>query len=506
MSDPKPRTSFDRAVTRRDSYENVFTNVGVYGKDKSLGSTPTFFPLAYAECETLYRGNDLASRAVDLWVDEAHRQGWKLKIRDKQAKPGDRSMQEQAEDATTYFEELDAEALLVECEQKARWGGGSAILVGADDGALDLRQPLREDAIRSIKFLTVLTSRELVPARMYRDPLQKNFGKVEIWRVQPEADALLVGGQIAGDMLEVHESRLIIFPGIEVSKAQLRANNMWGDSIFNRMNKVLSDYSLSWSAAVILLQDFAQAVIKIKDLAMLIDSDRDDVVVERFKMIDLGRSVARAIVLNEGEEYERKATPIQGMPEMLDRLAKRLCAACRMPASLLFGDSPAGLNATGAVNERWFYDEIKTYQNRTLKPRHTRLMKLCLLAKDNEATNGVEPDDWCVEYQSPWQMTDKEKAEIRKLSADTDKVLIDAQVITPEEACKSHFGGDGFNPDLEIDWGLRDKFGAIEAEEIPGIDPVTELPLAPIPGQHSNVPGKSPPVKPEKSNGKPEVE
>jgi hypothetical protein len=65
----------------------------------------------------------------------------------------------------------------------------------------------------------------------------------------------------------IHESRMIVFPGIRVSRyQQSTARGGWGESVLSRVYRVLRDFNTAWSSAGVLVTDFAQSVIKIAGL------------------------------------------------------------------------------------------------------------------------------------------------------------------------------------------------------------------------------------------------
>lgn len=385
-------------------------------------------------------------------------------------KPNEEPKQ-QAEEVMAQVEDLDVLGKFHEAACYERAYGGAAILVGADDGAFDLKQPLNLEAIKSVKWLTVLTPRELVPVAWYADPAAPKYGEPEIWRIQREADAssgTMVGGKRKVSNLdrgaEIHESRLIIFPGIKVSRLQVRSNMApgFGDSVLVRCNRVLTDFNLSWSSASILLQDFAPSVFKMKDLADLIASDENQIVINRALAIEMSRSTARAVMIDSEEEYERQTTPITGLDAMLEKFCTRLAAAADMPVTLLMGQAPAGLNATGASDIRFFYDRVKSRQKTKMLPRLKRLLKLIMLAKEGPL-KGKEPKNWSITFNPLWQLTELEKADLRVKQAAVDKIEIDAAVTTPEEVAASRHGGDEWSSKTVIDFEGR-KTLAVEHE------------------------------------------
>jgi phage-related protein (TIGR01555 family) len=229
---------------------------------------------------------------------------------------------------------------------------------------------------------------------------------------------------------------------------------------------------MSWGGAAHLLSDFSQAVYKIKGLAELIAANEDETIINRFRIIDLARSLVRAVVIDADEDFERKTTPMSGVPEVLDRFSTRMAAAAQMPVTLMMGQSPAGLNATGASDIRFFYDTIKAKQTKHLVPPLERVLTLIFKAKEGP-TKGKEPEKWSIKPRPLWQLTEKEQAEVRKLQAETDEIYINSQVAAPEEIAISRFGGDKYSTETVIDFESRKEM-ADATQAIPGDPKETE--------------------------------
>jgi phage-related protein (TIGR01555 family) len=369
--------------------------------------------------------------------------------------------------------------------------GGGAVLVGVNDGAgLDqLREPVREGSIRAVDFLTVFDASECQAIAWQNNPIARGFGEPEIYRLNPRSPGGVDAKGNIGNLgnVEVHASRILRFSGPVASRADLASNQGWGMSIFNRIMLVLRDFGASWDSASALLADFAQAVYKIKGLADLIATDREGVVLKRLKLMDLSRSYLRGIVLDaEGEDFERKPTPIAGLPDLMDRFCNRLAAAVDMPVAMLMGQAPAGLNATGAENTRYFYDRIANMQRSQVKPELDKLVRYLMLAR------GTEPDVWELRFRPLWQLDDVQKAAIRANLATADNAMIAAGVVTPEEVADSRYGGDEFGLDLKLDVEAREAFASTEPAEVDDLDDEAEGAPAPVPSPAPTVPAGGP--------------
>lgn len=434
---PKRKTlTTDPRALNRDGWENLLTGAGDLNRDKRLRASPNAVRLSYQDCKALYAGNDMAARIVDAPAEEMTRKWATVEIADKE---------ETAKEICARLDELKAQWTIRQALKWQRAYGGAGVLIGANDGAtLDrLKEPLNESAIRSIDYLTAFDCRELLVLSYYDNPLDKGFGLPKLYRLNPRSFGL---ASTLG-MVDVHESRILRFSGPVASRDELLFNQGWGESVLNRAHEVIRNFDLAWDSASGLLADFAQAVFKIKGLADAISSDREGVVLKRLQLMDLSRSYLRGIALDaESEDFERKPTPISGLAEIMDRFCNRLAAAARMPVSLLMGQAPSGLNATGQENTRYYYDQIKALQLAEVHEPLKRLVKLLLLVK-----NKTEPKLWSVTFPALWELDDTQKADMRSKLATADGVYLANGVIAPHEVAESRFGGDEFGIDLKLD-------------------------------------------------------
>ena len=277
------------------------------------------------------------------------------------------------------------------------------------------------------------------------------------------------GGAGAAKPKRIHASRFVRFDGVMTTKRRKANNGGWADPVYIRLEKILRDFGIAWKSVGNLIQDFAQAVFKMRGLADAIASDDEGLVLSRVQAMDLCRSVARAIPLDaEDEDFMRQQTPIAGLPELMDRFAIRLSSAARMPVTLLMGMSPAGLNATGESDIVFFYDQIKAMQEAKLREPINRLIELIFASADGPA----EPGAWSFEFNPLWQMSDKESAEIRKLQAETDSIYLDRSVLSENEVAESRFGGDVYSTETNLDREMRD--GEPELEAATGVENVQD--------------------------------
>lgn len=512
-------------VYRCDGWVNAMTGLNVAGFDKRRAAQFMGKRLTEFEAEEIWRGDDIIERAVETTPLVMLRNGFDVNISDegtaekvdmpKDTGDGDPFLagrmdrdhrlnavslkrmrartRKQAQGKRTRMDQLDAAdvkrevakkaaalkmvALFIEAQQMANAFGGAALWIGADE--LGKRwedrdrqaKKLDPNKLKDIRHLILLRPHECWPTRWYGDDLEPNYGTPSHFYVKRDT----MGGSASNPPIIVHESRLIRFYGAITSRRQMATNNSWGDPIILRILEIVADFHSAYQGAAHLIQDFAQAVQTVEGLAELIAAGDEDVLAKRAAMIAQARSIARTVMIDSKETYTREATPVTGLSDLMDRMAKRVAAGLHMPSSLLFGDSPAGLNATGDTDVRWYYDEVANKRELHLRPRLEYLLRLIFLCTEGP-TAGIEPAGWKVAFGPLWQPTEKEIAERNYAQAQADALYVTNGIVTPEEVADSRFGGDEWSPETKLDEELRDQMidvheGVVEDQVAEGTIP-----------------------------------
>jgi len=408
----------------------------------------------YQRFEDIYHGDDLGGRIVDELVSDMVRKWIRLNVTMRDDADADDNVQA-ASDMVQALDDIKARARVKDALKWAQVFGGSIIFIGADDGGGDdpesMAQPLRENAIRSIRFLEVFDRWDVDIETEYSDPMSPKFGQPETYRLRTISSTR--GGAVQPGMV-IHETRTVRFDGVRVNRRRLQRNSGWHDSIYIRIEETLGDFGISWAGAAHLLADFAPAVFTSPGLAQSMAMDGDGNIINRMTTMDICRSTVRMIPIDEGEKLERQVTPLSGMPDTLAMFILRLCAAAKMPVTKLFGQSPSGLNSTAEGDLSFWYDRVEGQQEEDVRDPLEYIVKLLWLAKDGP-TGGVEPKSWALDFESLWQMSQQEEALARKTQAETDAVYIDTGVLTNEEVARSRFGGDRYSFETQLDEDMR---------------------------------------------------
>lgn len=421
-----------RDVLRLDSWENAITGLGTL-RDKLKAHAPRMSPqLPDAALEALHTDDDICARIIEQLPGDALRNGFTVSLPNDSI--ADASSVGKAIDKA--LANLGAESALREAWVWGRLYGFGAVLLGVDDG-LPLFEPLDIDKVVGLSHLTVLRRPQLHPETYYDDISKPMYGKVETYRIT--TSVLPRGSQSRQAYRDkqtrdyvVHESRLLSFRGAPTSRWGIQSASEWDDSILQRVYQAVQASSSSWMSAAHLMTDASQGVLKITNLMQLLTAAGEEKLRQRIRFLDLGRSVCRALLIDERETFERTPTPFTGVPELLDRFMMRVASAAQMPVTILFGRSPAGMNATGEADTRAWYDQVATERSKRLTPQIDKLVRV-LTAVDHGPTKGVVIDEFAVVYPPLWQPTAKERAETLKITADALATLTTSRIILPEE-------------------------------------------------------------------------
>ncbi|WP_218064117.1 phage portal protein [Nguyenibacter vanlangensis] len=130
----------------------------------------------------------------------------------------------------------------------------------------------------------------------------------------------------------------------------------------------------------------------------------------------------------ESEDIKVLTANLSGLNELQAQSQEFMASIPGIPLVKLFGIQPTGLNASSDGEIRVFYDEIAAFQEANVGPILRKIFHLSQLNLWGE----IDPD-LDFEFVHLWQMDEKQLAEIQKIKADTDAVLVEAGIIAAEE-------------------------------------------------------------------------
>jgi hypothetical protein len=418
-----------------DSWANAYTNMGILGKDKRMS---TFYQanaiLPEGILTDLYRSNGLARRIVDLPAKEMTR-AW-LEIE------GDSDGKMVAE-----LERINARLKMREMLIWSRLYGGAVAVLITDDGQ-SLDAPLNRNGMRQVQGISVYHRFrcQWMESDLYGDPSRANYLTPQFYTIYP------IDGR---NSFRVHESRALRLDGALVPDWERLMNQGWGDSVLQSCYEELRRVGEGYADSEFILGEFITSVFGIKGfVSMLATRETAEEIKRRLELLDLSRHLLHAMMVDaDGETYEKHASTITGVPELLDRFAQALAGVLGWPVTVLMGRSPAGLNATGESDIRNWYDMLAAEQEDKLTPLVRRLLQFLGGQKDGQGLK--EFAEAKIIWKPLWQMTEKETADLRKTTAEADVIYVQNGILDADEVAQSRFGGDRWSAETTLDDEIR---------------------------------------------------
>lgn len=449
-------------IARGDGWANLVTGLGIAGRDK--GQHTIFAPpreLHQIEVENLYRGDAIATRIVDVLPSDAMRQWFEIRISQEMESgqmldPADVNLLESG-----IQSELRRLKARTKVKRSMRWDrlyGGAITLMIIDDERPS-EEPVDLENLKQVQALLPMHRYRVTQGPIEQDPTSRHFGLPGSYTLHPRIANDPMGFKI------VHADRVLRFQSIDIPEdAKRRTLDDWGDSIYVRTLPALSEYQISHKAAASLVHDFSQAVWTIPGLSQMLASKREDLIQARYGAMDYVRSTMNMVMIDGdaaggggGEKFERVATPVSGLPDLLDRGSIRLSAATGMPMTKLFGIAAKGFaNEDKSGTDNWNND-VKSYQEEVVIPEFEVLVGYLFLQKESPVSGKV-PKVFELEANPLEQQNPTEIAANRKATAETDAIYLDRQVLDPQEVADSRFTSEGYSTETTLDRENREAF------------------------------------------------
>jgi hypothetical protein len=164
-----------------------------------------------------------------------------------------------------------------------------------------------------------------------------------------------------------------------------------------------------------------------------------------------------------------------------------VAGASEIPLTLLLGQAPAGLNATGDNDVRNFYDSVRQFQTTDLQDSLSSVDEALV-----RSTLGDLPDGVVYEWDPLWQMSEAEKAAVSKTKMDSVQIIVNTNLFAQEElrpAVADMLIDDGLLPSLDQHMLSEDEMAELLNANMPGpgeeqqaeVDPKTGQPVDPQP-------------------------
>jgi phage-related protein (TIGR01555 family) len=291
-----------------------------------------------------------------------------------------------------------------------------------------------------------------------------------------------------GASIRVHRSRVLVFPGAVATDYETRARQGWGISIIDPVYECLQRNATAWASAASAIANCQYSVYKLRGLDKMFSMPGgEERAKARARAMEMAKSMINAVLIDAEDEYVRENPNFGNLPGMLDQFMLDVASALDMPATILWGRSPAGMNATGESDFEHWYTSCEAYREHHLRPRLHEFLEVLMQSKEGP-TRGRLMDGWRVHFPGLRQMSDKERADLRAVVSHADEVDIKSGVLMPQEVAVSRFRPEGYSIDTQVDLDLRERLLKLEMEQretemeegrAPGMTPAPPPPTPP---------------------------
>lgn len=415
---------------REDGYVNLLNKYGTKQDNSEAYKFEREPVIPDMQLTGLYDGNGLFSKIIDTPAEEALKHGFDLNLKSDE-------LNAFVEDA---LDDLEWEERAATAIKWARLYGGALIVMLIDDGR-GLEEPVDWEHIRSIDELRVYERSIVQPD--YASLYQQDYGGKGVGnRVskfgQPEYYYV---SSIYGSF-KVHESRCLVFRnGVLPEQTSNATYLFWGMPEYVRIRRALRETVTAHTDSVKLLERSVQAIYSMKGLASLLTTDDgENQVLKRLQLVDTSRGLLNSIAIDsEGEQYDFKTFQFSGVKDVIDATCNMLSALTNIPQTILFGRSPAGMNATGDSDFESYYNFVEKIQRLMLKRNLRTLLDVVFRAGIASGDVAEEPD-YKLEFKPLWSLSDTEqaavdqtKAQTALVKAQTAQAYVDMQALDPTE-------------------------------------------------------------------------
>lgn len=394
-----------------DGLQSTATRLGT-SSDKAETASYAVNLLDDAQLEAAFRTSWAIKKAVMIPAFDAVRKWreWDVGISDK------------AEQIEAQFR---VRAKTLEATWKARLYGGAGMLIGLSDRELDAPIELDRVGPGDLRYLTVLTRKEITVGDMEDDPREERYGRPRFFEIRTNT----------GEVLRVDPSRLVEFHGDDLPSPFTSGSAVygWSDSILLAIYKACRNLDATMANIASLIFDAKTDIIKMPDfMANIVDPAFEEAVIKRVAASRMIKGNHGVMLLDAEDEYETKSYTFSGLDNVADRFMVVAAGSADIPLTRFLGQSPGGLNSTGEGDLANYYDKVQALQTIEMQPEMNVLDEVIV-----RSAGGGSLMESPYEWRPLRQMTEAQRSEIRSRDADTISKLAMSGVLPDEEVTKA---------------------------------------------------------------------
>lgn len=451
-----------------DSFQNFAARVGLGAGSQHDQSTYSANYLSRNRLlvESMYRSSWVVGQVVDVVADDMTREG--INMRGLQS----------PEDAEEINQELDRLQVWDKLNKTIKWSRlyGGAIAVMMIDGQ-NVSTPLNINTVAKDQFkgLIVLDRWMVVPSL---EDLVTEYGPY--YGMPRYYDVITDSVGLCNQ--KIHYSRVIRMDGVELPYWQAIAENLWGQSVIERLEDRLTIFDSATLGAGQLVYKAHLRTYKVKGLREIIAKGGRlyDALVKQIQQIRQWQSNEGMTLMDAEDTFETHQYSFTGLDNLLMQFGQQIAGATGIPLVRLFGQSPAGFSATGESDLSNYYDNINQQQEGRMRTPLQMLLAVVSLSKLGKAL----PDSFKFDFASLWQIDEKVKADVANTVAQAVTTVEESGLISRKTALK----------ELRQSSEVTGIFSHITDEEIEAADDDPPPPKGEY-DEESNQPTDAPPGK-----------
>lgn len=395
----------DATMTARvlDGFANLTARLGVQPGAENVLSDGMYLPLLITrnrvKLETMYRGSWIVGAVIDSVAEDMVRAGISI----------------HSDDPPDVIQKLTTQltrggiwqALTTAIKWGRLYGGALAVI---DIKGQDPSSPLDLVTVGLGQFagLKVFDRWQLQPNPTEFVQEGRDAGLPIDYTVI--SDLRTVGVDAGGAALKLHHSRVVRLLGIELPVYQAITEQMWGESIIERLYDRLLSFDTATMGAANLLQRAHLRTVQIKGLRDILfaGGEAETNLLTMFAHMRLLQNNEGLTLLDADDVFEAHSYSFSGLSDIILQFGQQVSGATGIPLVRLFGQSPAGLNSTGESDMRMYYDGVAAQQESRLRDGLHRV----LMVQYKSLFGKPAPDGLDFDFVPLWQLSGTEKSQM----------------------------------------------------------------------------------------------
>jgi len=314
------------------------------------------------------------------------------------------------------------------------WGrlyGGALGMIMID--GQDPRSELRIETVGKNQFKGIMVfDRWMVEPdleKMVRSPHDNSLVPRSYWVVAS-------GSGISFEGMRVHHSRVFRHEGVRLPYWQRVMENMWGISVLERLYDRLVAFDSATNGAAQLMYKSYLRTFAVENLRETIAAGGQSInnlmiYVEWMRRFQGIEGITLIDMKDKFEGQSGAAASFSGMAEGLVHFGQQISGGLEIPLVRLFGQAPAGLNATGESDWRNYDQGINKRQERELRIPIDKVYRI--MARSEGI---ILPEDFSFTFVPLLQMTDEQKADTASKVTTTVQVAEESGLVSRKIALK----------------------------------------------------------------------